>query len=168
MEKEEVLKLEYLKINNDYTIATIVYQNDEILKRDSFRDYELDVKSITMPEFEYPVLYLKGSNFESDNIPIIILNEDLEFVKEKVKKLNEKYEVVKKWCPNIDDNYYYISFGSVDNINCEIWHNGLFENMYLKKNLIFKTKKEAKFVANKILENIDNYIEEYRKGVNNE
>ena len=163
MQKEEVLKLEYLKINDDYTIATIVYQNDEILKRDSFRDYKLDVKSITMPEFEYPVLYLKGSNFESDNIPIIILNEDLEFVKEKVKKLNKKYGVPTKWCPNIDDNYYYISFGCGDDINCSYWDNTLMENRYLEKNLIFKTKEEAKFVANKMLENVDKYREEYQK-----
>lgn len=164
MEKEEVLKLEYLKINDDYTIATITYQNDEILKRDSFRDYELNVKSITMPEFEYPVLYLKGSNFESDNIPIIILNEDLEFVKEKVKKLNEKYGIAKKWCPNINDNYYTISFSSVNNVHWNSWHDSITENRLLEKNLIFKNKDEASFVADKILKNVNKWREEYQKG----
>lgn len=168
MQKEEVLKLEYTKINDDYTIATITYQNDDILKREYFDDDKLEVMSTRQPEFEFPFLFVRGYKKESDSIPIIIPNEDLQFVKEKVKKINEKYGIAKKWCPSIDDRYYYISFGSVDNINSEIWHNGLFENMHLKKNLIFKTKEEAKFVANKILENIDNYREEYQNEYNNE
>lgn len=167
MEKEEVLKLEYLKINDDYTVATITYQNDEILKRNHFKDYELEVKSFVNPEFMYPSLFVRGYKTELDNLPITIPNKHLEFVKEKVRKLNEKYGVVKKWCPNIDDKYYYIYFGRGDNINYSCWDNTLTENRYLNKNLIFKTKEEAKFVANKILENIDNYREEYRNEYNN-
>lgn len=164
MEKEEVLKLEYTKINDDYIIATIVYQNDDVLKRSSFRDYELDVISTRQPEFEYPFLFVRGYKTELDNMPFVIPNKHLEFVKEKVKKLNEKYGVVKKWCPDIDDKYYYISFVSTNSINYSVWGNRSMENMYLDKNLIFKTEEEAKFVANKILENIDNYREEYQKG----
>lgn len=164
MEKEEVLKLDYIKISDEYTIATIVYQNDDILKREYFDDDKLEVMSTRQPEFEYPFLFVRGYKTELDNKPIIIPNEDLQFVKEKVKKINEKYGVVKKWCPNIDDNYYYISFGSTTNISYSFWGNTSIENRFLDKNLIFKTKEEAKFVANKILENIDNYIEEYQKG----
>lgn len=164
MEKEEVLILEYTKINNDYTIATIVYQNDNVLKRSCFTDCELEVESHINPEFMFPILFIKGYKNKSDNKPIIIPNEHLQFVKEKVKKLNEKYGVVKKWCPDIDDKYYYISFVSTNSINYSVWGNRSMENMYLDKNLIFKTEEEAKFVANKILENIDNYREEYQKG----
>lgn len=164
MQKEEVLKLEYLKINDDYTIATITYQNDDILKREYFDDDKLEVISTRQPEFEYPFLFVRGYRTELDNKPIIIPNEDLQFVKEKVKKINEKYGVVKKWCPNIDDNYYYISFGSTTNISYSFWGNTSIENQFLDKNLIFKTKEEAEFVANKILENIDKWREEYQKG----
>lgn len=161
MEKEEVLKLNYTQISDEYTIATITYQNDNVLKRDCFYDDELRVESNRNPEFEFPILFVRGYKKESDSIPIIIPNQHLEFVKEKVRKLNKKYGVVKKWCPNMDDKYYYISFVCGDNINCSYWDNTLTENQYLEKNLIFKTKEEAKFVANKILENIDNYREEY-------
>lgn len=164
MEKEEVLILEYTKINNDYTIATIVYQNDNVLKRSCFTDCELEVESCEKPEFIYPILFIKGYKNKLDNKPIIIPNEHLQFVKEKVKKLNEKYGISKKWCPDIDDKYYYISFGSTNSINYSVWDNRSLENLYLDKNLIFKTEEEAKFVANKILENIDNYREEYQKG----
>lgn len=164
MEKEEVLKLEYTKINDDYTIATIVYQNDEILKRNHFKDYELGVKSFVNPEFMYPNLYVRGYKTELDNLPITIPNKHLEFVKEKVRKLNEKYGTPKKWCPKIDDNYYYIYFGSTTNIGYTFWGNSSIENRFLEKNLIFKTKEEAQFVANKILENIDKWREEYQKG----
>ena len=164
MEKEEVLKLEYLKINDDYTIATIVYQNDEILKRNHFKDYELGVKSFVNPEFVYPNLYVRGYKTELDNLPITIPNDYVEFVKEKVKNINEKYGIAKKWYPDIDDRYYYIFFGSTNSINYSVWGNTLYENRYLEKNLIFKTKEEAKFVANKILENIDKWREEYQKG----
>lgn len=164
MQKEEVLKLEYLKINDGYTIATIVYQNDEILKRNHFKDYELGVKSFVNPEFVYPNLYVRGHKTELDNLPITIPNKHLEFVKEKVKKINEKYGVVKKWCPNIDDNYYYISFGSTTNISYSFWGNTSIENRFLDKNLIFKTKEEAQFIADKMLENVDKWREEYQKG----
>ena len=161
MQKEEVLKLEYVKMNDDYTVATIVYQNDNVLKREYFNDDKLGVRSDRKPEFMYPSLFVRGYKTELDNMPIIIPNEHLEFVKEKVKKLNEKYGIVKKWYPDIDDNYYYISFGSTNSINYSFWGNTSLENLYLDKNLIFKTEEEASFVADKILENIDKWREEY-------
>ena len=168
MEKEEVLKLEYVKMNDDYTIATIVHQNNEILKRDAFYDNELKVISGAKPEFVYPFLYVRGYKTELDNMPFAIPNEHLQFVKDKVQKLNEKYGVVKKWCPKINDKYYYISLCSTNSISYSVWGNTVIENRYLEKNLIFKTAEEAKFVANKILENIDNYREEYQKENKNE
>lgn len=168
MEKEEVLKLEYTKINDDYTIATIVHQNDKILKRDVFYDNELKVISGAKPEFVYPFLYVRGYKSELDNMPFAIPNEHLEFVKEKVRKLNEKYGVVKKWCPNIDDNYYYIYFGSANNVAWDTWFDGIVGNWLLNKNLIFKTEDEAEFVANKMLENVDKWREEYQKENKNE
>lgn len=168
MEKEEVLKLEYLKINDDYTVATITYQNDNVLKRNHFNDYELGVKSFVNPEFVYPNLYVRGYKIELDNRPITIPNEHLDLVKDKVKKLNEKYGIPKKWCPKIDDKYYYISLGATTNINYSVWDNTFIENLYLEKNLIFKTKEEAHFVANKMLENIDKWREEYQKENKNE
>ena len=168
MEKEELLKLEYTKINDDYTLATIVYQNNEILKRDVFYDNELKVISGAKPEFVYPFLYVRGYKSELDNMPFAIPNEHLEFVKEKVRKLNEKYGVVKKWCPNIDDNYYYIYFGSANNVAWDTWFDGIVGNWLLNKNLIFKTEDEAEFVANKMLENVDKWREEYQKENKNE
>ena len=89
-------------------------------------------------------------------------------MKDKVKKLNEKYGVVKKWCPNISEKYYTISFDSVNNISQRFWLNCIIGNQYLKKNLIFKTEEEASFVADKILENIDKWREEYQKENKNE
>lgn len=168
MEKEEVLKLEYTKINDDYTIATITYQNDDILKREYFDDDKLEVMSTRQPEFEYPFLFVRGYKTELDNKPIIIPNEDLQFVKEKVRKLNEKYGIPTKWYPNIDDNYYYISFSSANNVSYTFWDNTFTENRFLDKNLIFKTKEEAEFVANKMLENVDKWREEYQKENKNE
>lgn len=90
MQKEELLKLEYLKINNEYTIATIVYQNDDVLKRNSFNDRELEVISCAKPEFTYPILCVRGYNSELDNMPVIIPNDYVEFVKDKVKKTKRK------------------------------------------------------------------------------
>lgn len=164
MEKEEVLKLEYTKINDDYTIATIVHQNNEILQRDAFYDNELKVISGAKPEFVYPFLYVRGYKTELDNMPFAIPNEHLEFVKEKVKKLNEKYGMPKKWRLKINDKYYYISFGSTNSISQNFWGNTFNENQYLDKNIIFKTREEAKFVADKMLENVDKWREEYQKG----
>lgn len=163
MEKEEVLKLEYVRMNDDYTIATIVHQNNEILKRDAFYDNELKVISGAKPEFVYPFLYVRGYKTELDNMPFAIPNEHLEFVKEKVRKLNEKYGVVKKWCPNIDDNYYSICFDFISNVSLYSWNGDCIDEIKLSKNLIFRTRTEAMFVANKILENVDKWREEYQK-----
>lgn len=161
MQKEEVLKLEYLKINDEYTIATIVYQNDDVLKRDCFMDRKLEVVSGTRPEFTYPTLCVRGYKAELDNMPIIIPNEHVKFVKEKVRKLNEKYGVVKKWYPNVGDDYYTICFDFISNVSSDNWNEGYFEKQKFFKNLIFKTEEEAIFVANKMLENIDKWREEY-------
>lgn len=163
MKKEEVLKLEYTKINDDYTIATITYQNYEILKRNCFNDNELGIKSLILPDFIYPTLYIRGLNSKADNKPILIPNEHVEFVKEKVRKLNEKYGVVKKWCPNIDDNYYSICFDFISNVSLYSWNGDCIDEIKLSKNLIFRTRTEAMFVANKILENVDKWREEYQK-----
>lgn len=161
MQKEEVLKLNYVMINDDYTIATITYQNDEILKRNCFNDNELGIKSLILPDFIYPTLYIRGLNSKADNKPILIPNEHVEFVKDKVQKLNEKYGIPKKWRPKINDKYYYISLCSTNSINYSVWGNTFIENRYLDKNLIFKTAEEAKFVADKILKNVDKWREEY-------
>lgn len=163
MEKEEVLKLEYVKMNNDYTVATIVYQNEDVLKRGHFNDPELKVLSFIVPSFNYTTLFIKGSSSKCDNIPIIIPNEHLEFVKDKVKKINEKYGIAKKWRPNMDDDYYTICFDCISNVGLNIWGGDRIDNLNLSKNLIFKTRKEAQFVANKMLENIDKWREEYQK-----
>lgn len=163
MKKEEVLKLEYTKINDDYTIATITYQNYEILKRNCFNDNELGIKSLILPDFIYPTLYIRGLNSKADNKPILIPNEHVEFVKEKVRKLNEKYGIAKKWRPNMDDDYYTICFDCISNVGLNIWGGDRIDNLNLSKNLIFKTRKEAQFVANKMLENIDKWREEYQK-----
>lgn len=158
------MKLEYTKINDDYTIATITYQNDEILKRDAFYDNELKVISGAKPEFVYPFLYVRGYKTELDNMPFAIPSEHLEFVKEKVRKLNEKYGIPKKWRPKINDKYYYISLGYANNVGYTFWGNTSIENRYLEKNLIFKTEDEASFVADKILKNVNKWREEYQKG----
>ena len=163
MEKEEVLKLEYVKINDEYTVATIVYQNDYILKRNCFNDTELLIRSLRNPEFMYPYLFIRGSWCNVDKMPLIIPNKHLNFVKEKVKKLNKKYGVNKKWCPNINNKYYLISFDSENNISQGIWKNTSIENQMLYKNLIFKTIEEAEFVTNKILKNIDKWRKEYMR-----
>lgn len=167
MEKEEVLKLNYVMINDDYTIATITYQNYEILKRYSFNDNELGIKSFILPDFIHSTLYIGGCNSALDNRPIIIPNEDLQFVKEKVKKINEKYGIAKKWRPNMDDDYYTICFDCISNVGLNIWGGDRIDNLNLSKNLIFKTRKEAQFVANKMLENIDKWREEYQNEYNN-
>ena len=128
----------------------------------------MGVKSFASPEFVYPFLYVRGYKTELDNMPFAIPNEHLQFVKEKVRKLNEKYGVVKKWCPDIGDDFYSISFNFISNVCIDSWCGDYVDNMKLSKNLIFKTKEEAHFVANKMLENIDKWREEYQKENKNE
>ena len=51
-----------------------------------------------------------GVTKEYDNLPFAVPTSDIELLKEKVKTINEKYSIKKRWRAKEGDYFYYIDF----------------------------------------------------------
>ena len=110
MEKETVLEIEFKELwDNDFAWK-IVKQNEEILKRNEFIDKELNVESFRLPEFLSlkNKLYIRGSEKRRDNDIQICTSEEKALIEEKVKAINEKYGITKRWRANKRDRYHFL------------------------------------------------------------
>mgnify|MGYP000926978426 FL=1 len=105
MPREIVLKIEHRKVFDKYAVR-IVYQNDDILKREIFND--CDVKSISHIEYRDDVFYIRGNNRKNDNDVIIVDESQMQDIFEKVAKVNEKYGIIKRWRASEQNLYYTI------------------------------------------------------------
>lgn len=146
MEKETVLEIEFIHIWDKWAWR-ITKQNEEILIRNEFKDEELNVKSFESPEFRKTEnkLFIRGSAKRLDDNISICNQEEKELIEEKVKAINEKYGIVKRWRAEYGNIYYYMNefFQTTwirENQNC--YSNKKYEN-----GNYFKTEKEAKEYA---------------------
>ena len=113
MKREDVLELKIIDTlitedGIDYIICKLS-QNTEVLKRGVNTEYS--------KSFEYPgwdirnkQLYTSGAIKEYDNLPFAVPTSDIELLKEKVKTINEKYSIKKRWRAKEGDYFYYIDF----------------------------------------------------------
>ena len=110
MEKEEVLEIEFKELWDNNFAWKIVKQNEEILKRNEFIDKELNVESFRLPEFLSlkNKLYIRGSEKRRDNDIQICTSEEKALIEEKVKAINEKYGIKKRWRGKYNEIYCYI------------------------------------------------------------
>ena len=113
MKREDVLELKIIDTlitedGIDYIICKLS-QNTEVLKRGVNTEYS--------KSFEYPgwdirnkQLYTSGAIKKYDNLPFAVPTSDIELLKEKVKTINEKYSIKKRWRAKEGDYFYYIDF----------------------------------------------------------
>lgn len=166
MEREDVLELKIIDTlitenGIDYIICKLS-QNTDVLKRGVNTEYS--------KSFEYPgwdirnkQLYTSGAIKEYDNLPFAVPTSDIELLKEKVKAINEKYGIKKRWRAESEEAYFYI------NNYCEITSDNEFfcvedDARYCFGNY-FKTEREAQEYA----EYIKKYsLEWHEKRDNNE
>lgn len=142
MEKEKVLEIEFQPVFDKWAWK-ITKQNVGILKRGKLRDEELKVYSVIMPQYFKNIekLAIWGENCDADKNINICTAEEKALIEEKVKAINEKYGIKKRWRAEEDNEYYYIdSEFSIrsDNENYVVVDN----NKYMNGNY-FKTKKDA-------------------------
>lgn len=107
MIKEDVLKVKYERVFDKYAIK-VVYQNEEILKRQEF--FDCSIRSVSFPYYlkEQKVFCIRGSSIKQDDNIIIVDDEELQYILEKVCEVNEKYGIVKRWRANDGEHYYTI------------------------------------------------------------
>ena len=110
MEKETVLEIEFQPVWDKWAWR-ITKQNEEILERNVFKDEELKVESLRSPDFLFLTnkLFLRGDVKSQDNNISICNQEEKALIEEKVKAINEKYGIKKRWRAEDDEVYFYIN-----------------------------------------------------------
>lgn len=112
MEKETVLEIEFQPVFDKWA-WTITKQNEDILIRNVFKDEELNVESFESQEFikreTESILYIRGFSKNGDNDIQICTSEEKTLIEEKVKAINEKYGIKKRWRAENDETYYHIN-----------------------------------------------------------
>ena len=144
MEKETVLEIEFQPVFDKWAWR-ITKQNEEILKRNNFKDEELNVESFRSSEFFSLAnkLFIKGSAKSRDDNISICNQEEKALIEEKVKAINEKYGIKKRWRAENEGYYYYIHsdyFLTVFAID----HRFTDDNNRYEAGNYFNTGKEAK------------------------
>lgn len=149
VEKKDVLKIESQEVF-DSVAFRIVYQNEEVLKRGEFKDDELDVYSSTTLEYRKGTLYIRGNVEECDDKVVVVSKEEFKDVVERVKLINEKYGIEKRWRAENGEMYFYVNYDLEVNIMVDDYYSG--DNSLYKAGNYFKTEEEAELVAIKFRE----------------
>lgn len=108
--KDDVLSIEITKLNDQYSAVEITYQDENVLKRNDFYDKEIGVICGSYPDYSYKTntLFIKGRNNSKDDVPFITENKYLKDIEEKVRLINEKYGIPKRWRAEKSSWYFYI------------------------------------------------------------
>lgn len=164
MEKEKVLEIEFQPVFDKWAWK-VTKQNVGILKRGKLRDEELKVYSVIMPQYFKNIekLAIWGENCDADKNINICTAEEKALIEEKVKAINEKYGIKKRWRAEKGGVYYCINepFGIT-------WYIDSYTDASNKKyenGNYFKTEKEAKEYAEYM---IKKSLEWHEKRDNNE
>ena len=146
MEKENVLEIEFQPVFDKWAWR-VVKQNEEVLKRGVFDDIHIGVYSTNIPSYNYYncTLGIRGNNKDKDDLINLCTEDEKREIEVKVRNINEKYGIKKRWRAEEDNEYYYIdSEFSIrsDNDNYVIPDN----NKYMNGNY-FRTKEQAEEYA---------------------
>ena len=140
--KENVLEIEFQPVFDRWGWK-IIKQNEEVLRRGNFKDEIIGVYS-----FHYPTycnlncrLYIMGNNENGDNFINLCTDEKKKEIEEKVRNINEKYGIKKRWRAEKGGVYYCITepFGIT-------WYIDSYtdaSNKKYKNGNYFKTEAEA-------------------------
>ena len=155
MEKETVLELEFQPVFDKWAWR-ITKQNMDILKRDKFSDKELKVYSVVQPQYYKSDnrLYIRGEYCDGDNDINFCTTEEKALIEEKVKAINEKYGIRKRWRANKYDHYHFL--GNVFEIQESVEMEFVEDIERYQNGNYFRTKEEAEeyrdYIVKKSLE----------------
>lgn len=113
---KDVLVIEFQEVF-DKVAFRITYQDESILKRGEFRDFELRVYSSEHSNYSIGPgddngrLYIRGDVTRFDDNIVLVRKEDVEIIKQKVAAINQKYGIKQRWRAEIGEDYFYIKGG---------------------------------------------------------
>lgn len=146
MGKEKVFEIEFQPVFDKWAWK-ITKQNEEILERNNFKDEELNVESFRSPEFLTlkNKLFIRGNEKRWDDNISICNQEEKTLTEEKVKAINQKYGIKKRWRAEKKEIHFCI------NENFETsWfreYHDQSSNKKYKNGNYFKTEVEAEEYA---------------------
>lgn len=146
MKKEKILEIEFQPVFDKWAWK-VTKQNVGILKRGKLRDEELKVYSVIMPQYFKNIekLAIWGENCDADKNINICTAEEKALIEEKVKAINEKYGIKKRWRAEYGNTYYYIT--SIFDIVTSKEYNYEIDDECYKVGNYFETKEEAEEYA---------------------
>ncbi len=141
MEKEKVIEIEIIKINNDYSAFYPVKMDIEALK-----EFANDKTSCGGEFIPYIDLGINGYKYDillttKKMPPKVIKNECIEQLKEEIERLNTS----KRWRADYGEMYYYIEFDGKIILEPEYYYN--IDNRRYNLGNYFRTKEEAENIA---------------------
>ena len=163
MEKEKVLEIEYQEVF-DSVVFRIKYQNDEILKRGKFEDWDIRVISNDNESVGYhnihDFLNIRNNYKRADTRNFLVTKTEFKSIKERVEKLNEKYGIPKRWRAKEGGIYWFIDTDFSGKVR-DLWdQRSSDENIRYNLGNYFKTKEEAQ----KVKEELDKFWAKVRAG----
>ena len=149
---KDVLKVKFERVFDKWCMK-IVYQDFDILKRGEFNDSDIKVSS--KYEIEYyktnNLLYILGKDTDEDSKIIFVNNKEKEIIENKVKLINEKYGIKKRWRAKEGDIYFFILNGMFT--IGKVREDGTYiHNTRYKLGNYFKTKELAEEKVKEIKE----------------
>lgn len=149
---KDVLKVKFERVFDKWCMK-IVYQDFDILKRGEFNDS--DIKVLSKYEIEYyktnNLLYILGKDTDEDSKIIFVNNKEKEIIENKVKLINEKYGIKKRWRAKEGDIYFFILNGMFT--IGKVREDGTYiHNTRYKLGNYFKTKELAEEKVKEIKE----------------
>lgn len=144
MERENVLEIEYQEVF-DSVVFRIKYQNDEILKRGKFEDWDIRVVSNDNESVGYhnihDFLNIRNNYTRADTRNFLVTKTEFKSIKERVDKLNEKYGIPKRWRAEQKKGYFYIHSNGLVDETMESYKT--MDNQRYELGNYFKTEEEA-------------------------
>lgn len=142
MKKETVLEIEFQPVFDKWAWR-ITKQNEEILKRNNFKDEELNVESLRSPDFLFLTnkLFLRGDVKSQDDNISFCNQEEKALIEIKVKAINEKYGIKKRWRAEYGKSYCYMT-GKFQ-VSWDLENNHFIDDKNYKNGNYFETEKEA-------------------------
>ena len=156
MEKETVLEIEFQPVWDKWAWR-ITKQNEDILKKGTFKDKGIGVYSYNYPSYNYYncTLGIRGNNNDKDNLINLCTEDEKREIEVKVRNINKKYGIPKRWRAENEGRYYYIH----SNYSLIVFATDLRfsdDNNRYETGNYFSTEKEAKeymeYVKQKSLE----------------
>lgn len=146
MEKETVLEIEFQPVWDKWAWR-ITKQNEDILKKGTFEDKGIGVYSYNYPSYNYYncTLGIRGNNNDKDNLINLCTEDEKREIEVKVRNINEKYGIKKRWRADRDRRYYFID--DEFNVRCNIEENLSLDNNRYEIGNYFKTEKEIEKYA---------------------